>query len=172
MAWSKENPDDWIKVWNKIEEKWNRREPCPEGANAPFNIDAKLNGGYIAIGMLYGKGDLTQTIRITTRCGQDSDCNPARSAGVLGVVLGYKRIPEEWKSGISAICGPEIPIHGFFVSHHLGQQPEKSGGSGHEEWWSYRRGHADHQDANCQTGKAGAMGRLRLAWRADRHRRR
>jgi hypothetical protein len=113
LAWSKESPEDWIKVWNQIEEKWNRREPCPEGANAPFNIDAKLNGGYIAIGMLYGKGDMTQTIRITTRCGQDSDCNPASSAGVLGVVMGYKRIPEEWKSGIAAIADQKFRYTDF-----------------------------------------------------------
>lgn len=113
LAWSKEIPDDWIKAWNKMEEKWNRREPCPEGANSPFNIDAKLNGGYIAIGMLYGKGDFSQTIRITTRCGQDSDCNPASSAGVLGVVLGYKRIPEEWKSGIPAIADEKFRYTDF-----------------------------------------------------------
>lgn len=113
LAWSKESPTDWIKVWNKIEEKWNGREPCPEGANAPFNIDAKLNGGYVAIGMLYGNGDLTQTIRITTRCGQDSDCNPASAAGVLGVVLGYKRIPDEWKSGIAAIADEKFRYTDF-----------------------------------------------------------
>ena len=113
LVWSKENPDNWIKVWNNIDAKWNRREPCPEGANAPFNIDAKLNGGYVAIGMLYGKGDMTQTIRITTRCGQDSDCNPASSAGVLGVVLGYKRIPEEWKSGIAAIADQKFSYTDF-----------------------------------------------------------
>ena len=41
---------------------------------------------------------------IATRCGQDSDCNPASAVGVLGVVLGYEGIPEEYRSGIPAIA--------------------------------------------------------------------
>ena len=57
LAWSKQHPQDWRKVWHLIEDKWNKRESCPEGALKPFNIDAKLNGGYIALGLLYGKGD-------------------------------------------------------------------------------------------------------------------
>jgi hypothetical protein len=104
LAWSKEDPGDWIKVWNRIEEKWNKREPCPAGALRPFNIDAKLNGAYIALGLLYGGGDIGKTMSISTRCGQDSDCNPSSAAGIVGVILGYKRIPEEWKSGIPAIA--------------------------------------------------------------------
>jgi hypothetical protein len=41
---------------------------------------------------------------ISTRCGQDSDCNPASAVGVLGVVLGYKGLPEKFKAGIPAIA--------------------------------------------------------------------
>jgi hypothetical protein len=113
LVWSKESPEDWIRVWKQVEDKWNRREPCPEGANAPFNIDAKLNGAYIAIGMLYGKGDMDSTIKITTQCGQDSDCNPASAAGVLGVVLGYRKIPDHWKSGIPAIADEKFRYTDF-----------------------------------------------------------
>lgn len=104
LAWSKQYPDDWIRVWNLIEQKWNKREPCPNGALRPFNIDAKLNGAYVALGLLYGNGDLNKTLRVATRCGQDSDCNPASAAGVLGVMLGYNAIPDEWKSGIANLA--------------------------------------------------------------------
>ena len=104
LDWSKQNPNDWIKVWNMVEEKWDKREPCPQGALHPFNIDAKLNGGYIALGMLYGEGDIGKTIKISTRCGQDSDCNPSSAAGIIGVMTGYKAIPGEWKDGIEAIA--------------------------------------------------------------------
>ena len=103
MSWHDANPKDWESVWKKLETKWNKREPCPEGASRPFNIDAKLNGAYIALGLLYGDGSMSKTIEIATRAGQDSDCNPASAAGVLGVVLGYNRIPTEWKAGITAI---------------------------------------------------------------------
>jgi hypothetical protein len=54
LAWSKQFPDDWTKVWQALNEKWDKREPCPEGALRPFNIDAKLNGAYVALGLLYG----------------------------------------------------------------------------------------------------------------------
>lgn len=104
LTWSKETPDDWRKVWSLLKDKWDIHDACPMGALTAYNIDAKLNGGFIALGLLYGKGDFGKTIEITTRSGQDSDCNPASAAGILGVVLGYKNIPDVWKSGIPAIA--------------------------------------------------------------------
>ncbi|MBI2424276.1 MAG: ADP-ribosylglycohydrolase family protein [Candidatus Hydrogenedentes bacterium] len=98
------HPDSWTECWRLINEKWDKDDACPEGALAPFNIDARLNGAYIAIGMLYGAGDLTRTIDISTRCGQDSDCNPSSAAGVLGVLYGYKALDPAWVGGIPAIA--------------------------------------------------------------------
>ncbi len=113
LAWSNQHPEDWEAVWRRMEEKWNRDEPCPEGAFRPFNIDAKLNGGYVALGLLYGRGDLARTLEIATRAGQDSDCNPASAAGILGVVLGYRQIPEIWKAGIPAIAHEKFRFTDF-----------------------------------------------------------
>jgi hypothetical protein len=104
LEWSIDYPDDWVEVWQLIEQTWNQREPCSEGALKPFNIDAKINGAYIVLGLLYGDGDFSETMKIATRAGQDSDCNPASAAGVLGVVLGYDGIPPEYTSGIDAIA--------------------------------------------------------------------
>jgi hypothetical protein len=113
LAWHKQHPDDWKKTWQFIEEKWNKREPCPEGALKPFNIDAKLNGAYIALGLLYGGGDFWKTLEISTRAGQDSDCNPSNACGVLGVMIGYKKIPDEWKGGIPAIADKKFNYTDF-----------------------------------------------------------
>jgi hypothetical protein len=104
LAWHRAHPSDWKKTWQLLEDKWNRRDPCPEGALLDFNIDAKLNGAYIALGLLYGAGDFGRTIVISTQAGQDSDCNPSNAAGILGVALGYRAIPENWKSGIPAVA--------------------------------------------------------------------
>lgn len=104
LKWHKEKPDDWKWNWQQIQDNWDKDEPCPSGALLPFNIDAKLNGAYIALGLLYGKGDMGETLDISTRAGQDSDCNPASAAGILGVVLGYKAIPDVWKEGIDEIA--------------------------------------------------------------------
>jgi len=104
LDWSKQYAGDWKKVWKLMEQKWDQNDPCPDGALEGFNIDAKLNGAYLACGLLFGQGDFRQTLEIATRCGQDSDCNPSSAAGVLGVMLGYNQIPEEFKSGIPALA--------------------------------------------------------------------
>ncbi len=96
--------ENWKKTWAEINKRWDKDDPCSDGALRPWNIDARLNGAYIAIGMLYGKGDFSRTIEITTRCGQDSDCNPSSACGILGVVMGYKAIPDSWKSGIERVA--------------------------------------------------------------------
>ena len=112
LAWSEQNPD-WKTTWGLIEKKWNNREPCPEGAMQPFNIDAKLNGAYIALGLLYGGSDFWKTLEISTRAGQDSDCNPSNACGILGTMIGYKRIPEQWKSGIPEIANEKFRYTDF-----------------------------------------------------------
>jgi hypothetical protein len=103
LQWSAQYPDDWKKVWQLVEDKWDREDTCPDGALRPFNIDAKINGAYIALGLLFGRGDFGRTLEIAARSGQDSDCNPSTAGGILGVVLGYSGIPEAWKSGIPAV---------------------------------------------------------------------
>ncbi|HDY87723.1 MAG TPA: ADP-ribosylglycohydrolase family protein [bacterium] len=95
-------PADWRAAWQELERKWGDVDIC--GALQPFNIDAKLNGAYIVMGLLYGEGDFEKTMEISTRCGQDSDCNPSNAAAVIGVIKGYSGIPEKWKSGIEPVA--------------------------------------------------------------------
>jgi hypothetical protein len=104
LDWSAQEPRDWRKVWRRIEEKWDRDDVCPDGVNRSFNIDAKLNGAYIAFGLLYGGGDWQQTMEISTRCGQDSDCNPSSACGILGAVIGYDRIPAGHRDAVASIA--------------------------------------------------------------------
>jgi len=102
---SARQPNDWRAVWQVIQNKWDKNDPCPDGALAPFNIDARLNGAYIAFGLLFGGGDFLKTMEVSTRCGQDSDCNPSSAAGVLGVILGYEGIPETFKAEFPRLAG-------------------------------------------------------------------
>lgn len=104
LEWSGNEPDDWRNVWHKIEAKWNKDDPCPDGALQPFNIDAKLNGAYIAMGLLYGQGDWEKTLEVSTRCGQDSDCNASSAAGVLGTMIGYRNLPAATRAAINGIA--------------------------------------------------------------------
>jgi len=104
IRWRLLYPHDWRKTWAKIQEKYAAHPSgkCSTDPNG-FNIDASLNGAYVVVGLLYGEGDLGKTLEISTRCGQDSDCNPANAGGVLCTALGYSAIPEEYKGGIPAI---------------------------------------------------------------------
>lgn len=104
LDWSAREPGDWRKVWRQIEAKWDRDDVCPDGVNRTFNIDAKLNGAYIAFGLLYGGGDWQRTMEIATRCGQDSDCNPSSACGILGAMIGYDRIPAEHRAAVTGIA--------------------------------------------------------------------
>ena len=73
------------------------------GAGTSFNIDAKLNGAFIVMGLLYGDGDPAKTMEISTRCGQDSDCNPSNAMAVLGVIKGLSGLPAEYQAAVNAI---------------------------------------------------------------------
>ncbi len=96
----KKYPQNWKQTWLQVQEKWANDIGCPDGVFTPFNIDAKVNAAYVVIGLLYGKGDFTKTMEITTRCGQDADCNPSSAGGILGTILGYDKIPAYWKMGL------------------------------------------------------------------------
>jgi len=104
IKWHKENPDEWKKTWQLIEDKYNlnhdyRKFSC-SGTATDFNIDAKINGAYIVMGLLYGEGNLDKTIIVSMRCGMDSDCNPSNAAGILATSLGMENLPKKYKTGI------------------------------------------------------------------------
>lgn len=103
MKWHKLYPDDWRKTWAECQRVWGDKCGSPDGFQSPYNIDAKINSAYVVIGLLYGDDDFYKSIDIATRCGQDSDCNPATVAGILGTLHGYDYIPEEWKSPLTPI---------------------------------------------------------------------
>jgi ADP-ribosylglycohydrolase len=99
----KQFPDDWKRAWFEIQRKWADDVGCADGVFAAFNIDARLNAAYVVLALLYGGGDMTRTIAIATRAGQDSDCNPSSAAGILGAIVGYSKIPAYWKQGLSDV---------------------------------------------------------------------
>jgi len=56
------------------------------------------------MGLLYGGDDFWKVCEIATRCGQDSDCNPASAAGVWGCMHGLSRLPADAGAGIERIA--------------------------------------------------------------------
>lgn len=94
VAWWRENPDDWQATWTRIDAKY-RQNPAYRRYSSgddwvtdpAFDIDAKINGAFVVLGLLYGQGDPVTTMTVAMRAGQDSDCNPSSAAGVLFAAL-------------------------------------------------------------------------------------
>ena len=94
-------PKNWEAAWKELDDKWGDEDIS--GAGSKFNIDAKLNGAYIVMGLLYGEGDVYRTLEITTRCGQDADCNPSNAMAVLGLIKGFSALPADMQKGVKDI---------------------------------------------------------------------
>ena len=58
-------------------------EACDSRTNVPFTL----------LGLLYGNGDLEETMLAALKCGYDTDCTLATSAALLGQIMGAKAIP-------------------------------------------------------------------------------
>ncbi|MDP8255338.1 MAG: ADP-ribosylglycohydrolase family protein [Candidatus Alcyoniella australis] len=98
-----EQGQTWEQSWQLLQDKWGHDDRCPDFQNPimdAHNIDAKLNGAYVLLGLLYGEGDLERSMLISMRCGQDSDCNPSSVGAIIGNWLGYGAIPDQYKSGL------------------------------------------------------------------------
>ncbi len=100
IAWWQAAPDDWQATWTRINEKYTLNPAYrlyssneEAGMRREFNIDAKVNGAHVVLGLLYGAGDPVRTMTIAMRAGQDSDCNPASASGILATILGYDALP-------------------------------------------------------------------------------
>ncbi len=104
IAWHDQYPENWEKCWDEIMEKYYRTlEYQPfhkQNRDAWVGIDAKINGAFIVLGLLYGEGDMDQTIIYSMRCGLDSDCNPSNAAGILATTIGFKNLDYKYKVGL------------------------------------------------------------------------
>jgi hypothetical protein len=101
VQWHARYPDEWMRVWQLVDQKYrlnasSRRASCTDMGD-PFDTDAKLNGAYVVMGLLYGQGDPDRTIAIAMQCGQDSGCNSSTAAGVLFTSIGFRSVPEKFK---------------------------------------------------------------------------
>ena len=104
IRWYRENPGDWTKTWQHIEDQYRTsmeyQKFAAERKSVYIPIDSKINGAYVVMGLLYGKGNMDSTIVIAMRGGKDSDCNPSNAGGVLGAILGYQNIPARFRDSL------------------------------------------------------------------------
>ena len=98
LRWYRQDPGDWQLAWRKIVDKYGHEPGCTAGTKGynGSNINAALNGGMVLLGLLWGHGDIDQTILISLRGGYDSDCNPSTAAGVLFTSIGKRNLPKRY----------------------------------------------------------------------------
>lgn len=72
--------EDWVKVRHSV--------LCRFGHPDFTNIVQNLS--FVLISLLYGKGDMAETINISLKCGFDTDCTCASAAAIVGIITGYE----------------------------------------------------------------------------------
>jgi hypothetical protein len=58
-----------------------------------FGVHTIPNNAAIAVGLIYGDGDMFQTMHRAAECGLDTDCNGGNAAAIIGAYLGEKLVP-------------------------------------------------------------------------------
>ena len=91
IQWHQADPTNWEKTWEVAEKKYNQDRNYNISA-----LDVKREGAWVLMGLLYGQGDLDQTMIISCRCGFDSDCNPSSSGGILFTTRGTSSLPDRY----------------------------------------------------------------------------
>jgi hypothetical protein len=99
LGWYLLDSEDWQNTWQLCQKKYRQNPEYQKASNG--GIDCKINGAYVLMGLLYGHGDLEQSLRIACRCGMDSDCNPSSTGGVLFTTLGFSKLPPEFRTGLN-----------------------------------------------------------------------
>jgi ADP-ribosylglycohydrolase len=82
--WHREHPDDWRQTRRLIRDAY---DTDPEWWASRVNFASTL------MALLYGEGDLVQTLTIACLAGWDADNNATTSAGLLGLIHGYEELP-------------------------------------------------------------------------------
>ena len=101
---SYEQGKSWQETAAESEARW--RPDYPQMNNSV------ANGALVALGILYGDGDLLKSINVVTHAGDntDADCNAANVASVIGAMHGFQAIPKQFVE----------PFHNRIYGDHMG----------------------------------------------------
>lgn len=88
-----------------------RREVLNKYSHPDFT-NVVQNLGFVLISLLWGEGDMRETINIALKCGYDTDCTCASAASVVGIIKGYSGLGNEITSLINDyfICGIDVEL--------------------------------------------------------------
>ena len=87
MVWCAQ-ADDWRIPMRKVYETYAKQYHW---------VHTFPNAAMAVIGLLFGRGDFEETLRITALCGLDTDTTASQVGALVGVILGESGIPAKWK---------------------------------------------------------------------------
>ena len=88
-----ENPNDWRQMRRLLKERYSKHEGELRDRNG-----YELNGAATVAALLYGKGDLAESLRLAFNFGWDADNSAASVGTILGTMNGYQRMEDQgWK---------------------------------------------------------------------------
>lgn len=64
--------------------------------HSPNFTDVRMNLCFILIGLLWGKQDVVESVRLAVSCGMDTDCTGATCGAILGLFHGLSGLPPSW----------------------------------------------------------------------------
>ena len=93
---------DWISVRREVLSRYSH----PDFTNVVQNL------GFVLIALLWGGGDMRETINIALKCGYDTDCTCASAASIIGIIKGYSGLGDDITSLINDyfVCGIDIEL--------------------------------------------------------------
>jgi hypothetical protein len=101
-------PYAWDRALGQFQRKWGKGFGCPDRLTGKEDVDAKMNAAYVTLALLYGQADFEKTLQIV-RSMRQADSNAATVAGILGVMTGFEKIPQDWKQSIDEIETLQFP---------------------------------------------------------------
>ncbi len=115
VRWHRENPDNWRGTRQKIHDKYYRYEKGDY--KAPVSVVSSLVNGLCSImAVLYGEGDFLKTTGISVAAGYDCDNQGATCAGLFGVVVGAKGIPDNLTKNVTWNTTWDKPFNDRYVN--------------------------------------------------------
>ena len=75
------------------------------------------NMGILLIALLWGKGDMRNTVNIALKCGYDTDCTCASAGSIVGIIKGYNAIGTNITNLIKDefVCGIDIELNSLKI---------------------------------------------------------
>ena len=115
----KKYPNDWRKARADMAQMYYYNEPI----DTKTIWNANLNGAAGILALLYGQGDFQKTLDLSCAMGFDADNQAATMAGLLGVALGIKGLPEDL---LYPIEGWDLPFNDFYQNVTRFDMPDAS----------------------------------------------